>query len=60
MPTSALKLHLLFANKFFPESALPAIERMCETHEGIIALEHIMEAMKDGSFSGEHSAHAGE
>lgn len=42
-----------FAMKFFPESALPAIERMCESHEGIIALEHIMSAMKDGSFSGE-------
>lgn len=41
----------MFANKFFPESALPAIERMCETHEGIVALEHIMEAMKDGSFN---------
>lgn len=42
-----------FASKFFPETALPAIERMCETHEGIIALEHIMAAMRDGSFSGE-------
>lgn len=40
-----------FANKFFPENALPAIERMCETHEGIIALEAIMDAVKDGSFS---------
>ena len=41
----------MFANKFFPEAAIPAIERMCETHEGIVALEHIMEAMKDGSFA---------
>ena len=40
-----------FANKFFPEEALPAIERMCETHEGIIALEAIQEAMKDGNFA---------
>lgn len=40
-----------FANKFFPEEALPAIERMCESHEGIIALEAIQEAMKDGNFS---------
>ena len=40
-----------FANKFFPEDALPAIERMCETHEGIIALEAIQEAMKDGNFA---------
>lgn len=42
----------MFANKFFPEKALPAIERMCESHEGILALEAIMEATKDGSFSG--------
>lgn len=41
----------MFANKFFPEKALPAIERMCESHEGILALEAIMEATKDGSFS---------
>lgn len=50
----------LFANKFFPEAALPAIERMCESHEGIIALEAIMEAMKDGSFSGDTQASAGQ
>lgn len=49
----------LFANKFFPEAALPAIERMCESHEGIIALETIMEAMKDGSFAGNTQAVAG-
>ena len=42
----------MFATKFFPEESLPAIERMCESHEGIIALEAIQEAMKDGSFSG--------
>jgi hypothetical protein len=41
----------MFANKFFPEQSLPAIERMCESHEGILALEAIMEATKDGSFS---------
>ena len=29
----------LFATKFFPKEALPAIERMCETSEGIVALE---------------------
>jgi len=40
-----------FANKFFPEESLPAIERMCETHEGILALEAIQEAMKDGNFA---------
>jgi len=42
----------MFANKFFPEKSLPAIERMCESHEGILAIEAIMEATKDGSFSG--------
>lgn len=42
-----------WANKFFPDEALPAIERMCESHQGIIALEVIMEAMKDGNFAGE-------
>ena len=47
-----------FANKFFPEQALPAIERMCESHEGILALEAIMEAVKDGGYS-EGSASAG-
>jgi hypothetical protein len=41
----------MFANKFFPEKSLPAIERMCESHEGILAIETIMEATKDGSFS---------
>ena len=45
----------MFANKFFPEDALPAIERMCESHEGIIALETIMEKMKDGNFAGNTS-----
>lgn len=42
----------VFAHKFFPQEALPAIERMCETHEGILALEAIQEALKDGSFAG--------
>lgn len=48
-----------FANKFFPEDALPAIERMCESAEGIIALEAIQEALKDGSFSGNAAPMAG-
>ena len=47
-----------FANKFFPKETLPAIQRMCETADGIMALEVVMEAMKDGSFSAE-SAPAG-
>lgn len=42
----------LFASKFFPQDSMPAIERMCESAEGIIALEHIAEALKGGSFSG--------
>jgi hypothetical protein len=41
-----------FASKFFPEETLPAIERMCESHSGILALEAIQEALKDGNFSG--------
>ena len=40
-----------FANKFFPKEVMPAIERMAETHEGIIALEHIMESMKNPSLN---------
>jgi len=46
----------VFANKFFPEEAMPAIERMCESHEGIIALEVIMDKMKDGNFSSQIEA----
>lgn len=47
-----------FAQKFFPSDVAPAIERMCESAEGIIALEVIMDAMKDGSFS-ENTSSAG-
>lgn len=43
----------MFAAKFFPKDVMPAIERMCETAEGVMALEVIMDAMKDGSFSGQ-------
>jgi hypothetical protein len=32
---------------------------MFETHEGVLAVEAIMEAMKDGSFSAESSAPSG-
>lgn len=49
--TSRIEAASLFANKFFPEEAMPAIERMCESAEGIVALEVIMEAMKDGNYS---------
>jgi hypothetical protein len=48
---SRIEAASLFANQFFPEEALPAIERMCESAEGIIALESIMQAMKDPSVS---------
>ena len=49
----------MFADKFFPTEAIPAVERMCESHEGILALETIMEAMKDGSFAAEAQSTAG-
>ena len=49
----------LWANNFFPEETIPAIERLCETSEGIIALETIMEKMKDGSFGGDTQPTAG-
>ena len=41
----------LFAAKFFPKEVIPAIERMCETADGIFALEFIMEKTKDRSFA---------
>jgi hypothetical protein len=50
----------MFADKFFPAEAIPAVERMCESHEGILALETIMEAMKDGSFAAETQSTAGQ
>jgi len=37
----------LFAQRFFPQSSMGAIERMCETADGIIALEHIMDNLKE-------------
>ena len=49
----------MFATKFFPSETMPAIERMFETHEGIIAMEAIQEAMKDGSFTGDATPAAG-
>jgi len=45
----------LFANQFFPEESLDAVERMCESAGGIVALEHIMEKMKSPSFMGNTS-----
>ena len=49
----------MFATKFFPSETMPAIERMMETHEGVIAMEAIQEAMKDGTFTGEANPAAG-
>ncbi len=43
----------LFANQFFPENVMPAIERMCETADGVMALEHIMENIREGGPSGD-------
>ena len=51
--TDRIEAASLFANQFFPEETLDAIERMCETAGGIVALEHIMEKMKGPSFAGE-------
>lgn len=42
-----------FASKFFPEEVHSALERMCETSEGIVALEYIMESMQEPTFGGE-------
>jgi len=51
--TDRIEAVSLFANQFFPEESLNAIERMCETAGGIVALEHIMEKMKGPSFAGD-------
>lgn len=41
----------MFASNFFPKEAMPAIERMCETHEGILAIEAVMEAVRDNGYT---------
>ena len=51
--TDRIEAVSLFANQFFPSESLDAIERMCETAGGIVALEHIMEKMKGPSFAGD-------
>tara|TARA_R100001463_G_scaffold91466_2_gene146203 strand:+ start:1289 stop:2002 length:714 start_codon:yes stop_codon:yes gene_type:complete len=48
---SRIEAASLFANQFFPEETIPAIERMFESAEGVIAMEAIMEALKDPSVS---------
>lgn len=37
----------MWAEQFFPEEVLPAIELMCQKHEGIVALEMMMQKMRD-------------
>lgn len=39
----------MWAEQFFPEEVLPAIELMCQKHEGIVALEMMMQKMRDPS-----------
>lgn len=39
----------LFANQFFPQEHMSAVERMCETAEGVQALEFIMENLQQQS-----------
>jgi hypothetical protein len=41
----------LFAQKFFPEKNMGAIERLCESADGIMALEHIMAQTQEPSVS---------
>ena len=41
----------LFANKFFPEETMGAIERLCESADGIMALEHIMAQSQEPSIA---------
>ena len=48
---SRIEAASLFVNKFFPEETIPAIERMFESAEGVVAMEAIMEALKDSSVS---------
>ena len=48
---SRIEAASLFANKFFPEETIPAIERMFESAEGVVAMEAIMGALKDSSVS---------
>lgn len=48
-----------FARKMFSDEQLPAIERLFEGADGIMVMEVIMEAMKDGNFSDNASNSAG-
>jgi len=43
----------LFANKFFPDELTGAVERLGETAEGIMLIEHIMSQNKDTQITGD-------
>ena len=49
--TTRIEAASMFAQKMFPKESMPAIHRMFESADGIIAMEALMEKMKDGSFS---------
>ena len=49
----------MWAEQFFPEEVLPAIELMCQKHEGIVALETMMQKMRDPSVSENTSVASG-
>lgn len=53
--SSRINAASMFAQKVFPEESMPAIHRMFESADGIIAMEALMEKMKDGSFSADSS-----
>ena len=43
----------MFANKFFPDELSGAVEKLGETAEGIMLIEHIMSKNKDTQISAE-------
>ena len=45
----------MFANKYFPDELSGAVERLGETAEGIMLIEHIMSQNKDTQISAESS-----
>lgn len=49
----------LWANKFFDESHMGALERLGQTSEGIEVLEKVMEAMKGSSLNGTSETQSG-
>jgi len=41
----------MWAEQFFPQEIIPAIELMCQKHEGIVALEMMMSKLRDPSMN---------